>query len=193
MFLSISMVTPLTPEFEPPINPDTGSFFYTPSIVNGLPWWAFKSIMMCIVPTVLLLVAIYKIPNEFPVDKKKIETEGYDPDLVELTKKEMMGKRESYDSTNELVRRRRSSISNSMRQLGLSSHHLASDKTEESTPFQQHLSSMVLKRYHEDTLMEDDNIDDDDETFTDMERPLEAVTESSDTKEEGAVGHVVEL
>jgi solute:Na+ symporter, SSS family len=120
MFFTISMATPWTAEFEPALD-TSGSgnvFLDPPTVINGLPWWAFKSLMMCIVPTVLLFVAIYKMPDEFPVDEVKIEQEGIDTDLVELTPEEM-GRRTSYDEPNVLILRRRSSIQQTMEELGI--------------------------------------------------------------------------
>lgn len=143
MLLVISLATPLTPESEPPLD-TTGSgnlFLTAPAVVNGLPWWAFKAIMLSIVPTVLLLIAIFQMPDEFPTDEKKIETEGIDVNVVELTRDEML-KRTSYDERNTLVQRRRSSISQTMEELGLNK------KTEEleftPTPRQRHLAALAM-------------------------------------------------
>jgi hypothetical protein len=116
-----SMVTPLTAELEPPLDTEgvTGSpYLYAPSVVNGIPWWAFKTIIMSIVPTAVLLVAINRMPDDFPVDEEKIEREGINVDLVEMTVEEM-NKRESYDATNTYIRQRRSSIAETMQELGL--------------------------------------------------------------------------
>lgn len=128
MLIVISMSTPLTPESEPPLSPSgTNVFLFAPAIVNGLPWWAFKSILLCIIPTVLLLIAIFKMPDEFPVDERKIETEGIDVNVVELTREEML-KRTSYDESNTSIRHRRSSISQTMDELGI--HQNSSIDTE---------------------------------------------------------------
>lgn len=151
MLFSISMVTPLVAQFEPPIN--DGVFAYAPSVIRGLPWWAFKIILLCIMPTIGLLVAIYFYPNEFPtIDEKVIETEGIDPDLVEMTPQEM-GRRSAYDETNILIHKRRSSISATMDELGIRSVAMDADGQEEgganrrmSTPSQQRLVSLVSAR-----------------------------------------------
>jgi len=120
MFYTISMCTPLTPEMEPPLDvsgSENGNvFLYSPAVYNGLPWWAFKVILMNIVPTVLLLVAIYKMPGEFAIDDIKLKKEGIDPNLVEMTHEEL-GHRSSYDETNTLIQLRRSSISQTMDEL----------------------------------------------------------------------------
>ena len=83
-----------------------------PTIENqeGIPWWAQKMIYMNILPFVILVIAVKNMPTSFPViDEEKIQKEGIDPDLVELTLHEK-GTRQSYDGTNVLVEQRRSSI-----------------------------------------------------------------------------------
>ena len=83
-----------------------------PTIENqeGIPWWAQKMIYMNILPFVILVVAVKNMPASFPViNEEKIQKEGIDPDLVELTLHEK-GTRQSYDGTNVLVEQRRSSI-----------------------------------------------------------------------------------
>ena len=64
-FLTITLVTPLTPENEPPLI-DGGSFLYPPAVIAGMPWWFLKLLMMGAISTLILLVAIYKTPNEYP-------------------------------------------------------------------------------------------------------------------------------
>ena len=82
-----------------------------PTIENqeGIPWWAQKMIYMNILPFVILVIAVKNMPTGFPVIDEKIQKEGIDPDLVELTLHEK-GMRQSYDGTNVLVEQRRSSI-----------------------------------------------------------------------------------
>ena len=136
------MCTPIVPGMEPPlITSETGQsiFAYEPDVVNGMPWWAFKTTLLCVIPTVLLLVAIMSAPNEFPAtEEEQIVASGddnadvddedaadddkikhivhfgnhhhLDASIVEMTKDEM-GRRTSYDETNEWIQRRRSSIS----------------------------------------------------------------------------------
>jgi hypothetical protein len=58
---------------------------------------------------VILVVAVKNMPTSFPIDEEKIQNEGIDPDLVELTLHEK-GMRQSYDGTNILVEQRRNSI-----------------------------------------------------------------------------------
>ena len=122
MFVALSMCTPLVPQYEPPYVSGEG-FLYPPVIVNGLPWWAFKIILLVLIPFLLLIYAIYQIPNAFPMDSDnelKLRTEGIsNVNLLPLTQKEM-GKRLSYDETNPLIYRRRATISNTMEQMGIS-------------------------------------------------------------------------
>lgn len=161
MVFAITMMTPMVPGLEPPISAD-GVFAYEPSVVNGLPWWAFKIIMFCLPPTVLLLYAIYQYPNEyFTPDEKKIETEGIDPDLVELTREEM-GRRTSYDEQNVLVQRRKSSIVATMEELGLTKEmDIEEEKATRrmSTPSQRKLVSLVSARRLENHNEQTDKID----------------------------------
>ena len=101
--------------------------------------------MLCIVPTLLLLVAIYKMPDEFPIDELKIEKEGIDPDLVEMTKEEL-GRRTVYDEQNELIHRRRSSISQEMHKLGLTeSNRRLMEQQFRPNPSQRHLAMLAMK------------------------------------------------
>jgi len=61
----ITMVTPLTPENEPPMLAD-GTLAWAPAVVAGLPWWFFKLLMISALSTLMLLVSIYNAPDEFP-------------------------------------------------------------------------------------------------------------------------------
>lgn len=64
-FFTITMVTPLTPENEPPLSVD-GVFAWTPALIRGLPWWYFKLLVISAMSTLILLFAIYKAPNDYP-------------------------------------------------------------------------------------------------------------------------------
>lgn len=67
-FISVSITTPLLAQLETPFvdNADgTSTFVYPPAIYNGLPWWAFKIILIFVFPYILLLIAIYQFPNDF--------------------------------------------------------------------------------------------------------------------------------
>ena len=72
-----------------------------------------------LVPFAIIAASVQNMPSAFPVDKEKIEKEGIDPELVELTLREK-GKRTSYDDTNLLIQSRRESISQIVQELGLS-------------------------------------------------------------------------
>jgi len=137
LLFSISLTTPLVPEFEPPLQAD-GTFAYQPAVVNGLPWWAFKVIVLSIVPYVMIFAIIAKIPDDYPHDEKGIEKHGIDPDVIELTPKEL-GHRTSYDSRNDLASRRQT-ITKTMAELGIA----GDDQVTEPTPGQRRLSALVL-------------------------------------------------
>lgn len=64
-FFTITMVTPLTPENEPPLSVD-GVFLWAPALIRGLPWWYFKLLMISAASTLILMFAIFKAPDEFP-------------------------------------------------------------------------------------------------------------------------------
>ena len=115
MFLLISFTTPLVLQLEPTINGDT--FLYPPAVVNGIPWWAFKIILLIVIPSTLLLAVIYQLPDDFPAENKdKIETEAVNVTLVPLTRTKM-GRRSSYNDQNILIRCCCSSIFTTMEQL----------------------------------------------------------------------------
>ena len=118
IFFTLSLTTPFVAEEEPAIA-DDGSFVSEPAIYRGLPWWAFKMIIMSIFPFLLVTITVLRMPDAFPMDEKRIAKEGIEPDAVEMTPKEM-GLRSSYDASNDLVARRRSTIKVQMDALGLS-------------------------------------------------------------------------
>lgn len=181
ILFAISMATPMTAEYEPPLT--DGVFSYAPAVFNGLPWWAFKIILMCIVPTVGLLGAIYFYPDDFPMkDEEVIEKEGIDPNLVELTPEEM-GRRSMYDEQNELIHRRRSSISATMEELGIA---IAANDDKPgamtrraSTPSQMKLVSLVSGRNME-TFAEGDALVVDDSSLNPKTAHLDGVEEPRD-------------
>ena len=157
MFVALSIVTPLTAQLQPPLDTEglTGNtFLYPPPVVNGLPWWAFKSLMMCLLTTLLLLGAIMRMPNDFPINETKIEKEGIDPDIVEMTMEEM-NTRTSYDSRNDLIHQRRSSIAQTMEELGF-----VDVKSEtmviEPTPSQRKLAALALQSSRRLGIVEND-------------------------------------
>eukprot|EP00804_Cyclotella_cryptica_P007116 CCRYP_014519-RA/>CCRYP_014519-RA protein AED:0.38 eAED:0.38 QI:182/1/1/1/1/1/2/59/302 len=145
MFFSISMLTPGVPEYEPPLDPNSGSFysFAPPATVNGIPWWAFKIILSGIVPFAILIVATKNMPNKFAVDAETIEKEGIDPDLVELTLREK-GRRTSYDERNISVSRRRSTISKAMDEVRMAAEHTKLEEDSETMRSRRRISALVM-------------------------------------------------
>ncbi len=157
MFVSLSLVTPLVAPTEPALLED-GTFSFLPAVVDGLPWWAFKAILMTLIPMLTLTFGIAKIPTGDPMeDEAALAKKGVDVDIVMLTPKEL-GRRTSYDETNTLVQRRRSSISTTMQEMGInrSAPEAAVDSSKASR-----LSSLVyaidLEDVLEDVDVEDEN------------------------------------
>ena len=118
LFLSLGLTTPLVAEGEPVIAED-GSFVTEPATIRGMPWWAFKILVLTIIPYLLVAITILRMPNSFPMDEKKIAKEGIEPAVVEMTPKEM-GVRSSYDARNDVIARRRNTIREEMASLGMS-------------------------------------------------------------------------
>ena len=114
---SVALVTPIAPELEPSLNQE-GMFAFPPATVNGLPWWAFKIIILAIIPTCLVARTVWMIPDDYPVDEKKIAEKGVDPDTLNMNSTEF-GRRTSYDEPNQLIRRRRSTLTEQMKDMGL--------------------------------------------------------------------------
>jgi len=169
MFVSMSLITPLTAPNQPPLDEDGVTFLVPPSVVGGIPWWAFKILLLCMIPCALLLKAIYAIPNEFPKEKEsKIAEKGVDVDLVQLTRKEM-GRRSSYDEANVLIQKRRSTISDYMVEMGIKNPGTAEDEDDnakvldvdddESSPALKRISSLVYARSLDHILEDGDNVD----------------------------------
>lgn len=121
LFATISLVTPFVAPGLPYDVADLGDV-----VTNGLPWWVIKMFSLAVLPTVILLIAMVRMPNqygrsEWHRDNSKSLTESIqetseDPDLIEMTPEEL-GHRTSYDSRNELVYRRRMQI---LQKLGIS-------------------------------------------------------------------------
>lgn len=108
---SVVMLTPLVPENEPVDPEDAAS-------VNGAPWWAFKIIVLSVVPTLITAYTVKLIPSDVTIDDERIFQEGIDPDIVELTAQEAAN-RASYDAPNLSIRKRRQSVHKQMQELGL--------------------------------------------------------------------------
>jgi len=147
LFFSISLTTPLTAEGEPAFV--DGAFLTPPATMRGIPWWAMKIVLLCIIPYSMVLITILRTPGTFPVDEKKIEKDGIDPDVVELTPKEM-GRRMSYDQQNDLLHRRRSTIRAKMSELGLSAEMARDVEDEPPNEGRHRLSLLVLGKLPSD-------------------------------------------
>ena len=59
------------------------------------------------------------MPNEYPFDEDKIDREGVNPEVLELTMKELAF-RSHFDEPNESILKRRSIVGEKMEALGLS-------------------------------------------------------------------------
>ncbi|CAB9516352.1 Sodium/proline symporter [Seminavis robusta] len=120
MLFSVSLVTPLVPAGIPTSSTEDAV------VVNGLPWWAFKALLLCIVPYAMSLYAVLRMPNKFPslAEDSVLEQPGLiiDPDLVDMSNEEM-GRRGSYDEPNTMASQRRSSIRKSLQGLGMVGSH----------------------------------------------------------------------
>ena len=162
-FLSVSVITPLVAEGQPVINADTGEFVSDPPIVRGIPWWFLKQTLLTVVPYVVLLKLIYDVPNEYEYDEEKIDREGIDVEVLELTPNEL-NFRVSFDSRNESVLRRRSAISTKMEALGLSTS--VTKKSLRDLPESSRLSFVIRKEKEASNVvgpndqLEDSNEDD---------------------------------
>ena len=155
MFVSLSYVTPLLAPNEPPLL--DGLLFVLPAVVDGLPWWAFKGILQTVIPMLVLLFAISKIPTNFPIeDEATLAKKGVDVDTVMLTPKEL-GRRISYDAPNTLVQRRRSSISDTMSEMGIKYSKSPETAVEEPSSNQKRLSSLVYSSDLQDVIEELDD------------------------------------
>ena len=105
MFFVISFMSPI-------VAPGLPEDIEDVTVINGIPWWVFKMLLIGIVPSSLLLIALRGMPNEYP---GKDSTKEEDPHIMELTKEEL-GHRTVYDSQNELVARRRREV---LKRLGM--------------------------------------------------------------------------
>lgn len=68
LFCIITLTIPIAPPSQPPMTTIDGvlSFVTPPSIVRGIPWWAMKLIIICIIPYVMIVSTILRVPREFP-------------------------------------------------------------------------------------------------------------------------------
>mmetsp|Transcript_16621 Transcript_16621/g.47863 ORF Transcript_16621/g.47863 Transcript_16621/m.47863 type:complete len:388 (-) Transcript_16621:1184-2347(-) len=114
MFAMTLLMCPMVPPDQPPLD-EGGMLAFPPGVVNGIPSWAFKVILMSALTTVFLLMSIRTIPDEFPKDEELAAGgETPDPNVMELTEAEM-GMRFSFDASNRASMERRISASTSIR------------------------------------------------------------------------------
>jgi hypothetical protein len=130
-FTILTFATPIVAELLPPIPADITQYF--PGTVNGMPWWAFKALMVSLIAYTMNAIMIYQLPDEYPTnDPAKIGKEGIDLSLVELTVPEM-GRRTSYDERNDLIAHRRSTISRTMQDMGICVEEEEDEEQEDGT------------------------------------------------------------
>ena len=121
-----------------------------PSLVSSCIFNLVKQILLAVVPYAALLKIIWDMPDGYPFNDKKIDTEGMvrhydrslviylcascsstrqltlsfkDPNLLELTAQEM-NFRSSFDAPNESIARRRSTLTLRMEAMGISTSQL---------------------------------------------------------------------
>jgi solute:Na+ symporter, SSS family len=70
IFALVCFITPLTPQLEPPLDED-GQLLYRPATIHGLPWWAFKIIMVCLLATLMVMYTIFRGPISFNISDDK--------------------------------------------------------------------------------------------------------------------------
>jgi len=99
LLLSVSM-TPFGVGGIPPLS-EEGFLEYAPSLIRGIPAWAFSIIMYSVFTTTILLGILWYYPNEFLSNNSNPHTDN-------LTKVEL-SQRSSYDASNEQAALRRSS------------------------------------------------------------------------------------
>ncbi|KAL7547136.1 hypothetical protein ACHAWF_010458 [Thalassiosira exigua] len=157
LLLTFSLTAPMTAGSQPPLT-DDGVFATPVATFRGLPWWAFKIILMSILPYAVMMLGLWHTSSEFPADEASIGKVGIDPDIVELTPKEM-GRRRSYDERNLLAIDRRSSIRSRMSELGISVDPSVLDDTETDALIQSRkcLSSVVLGKI--EMFLEEEDVD----------------------------------
>eukprot|EP00578_Thalassiosira_sp_NH16_P011569 CAMPEP_0181121150 /NCGR_PEP_ID=MMETSP1071-20121207/24574_1 /TAXON_ID=35127 /ORGANISM="Thalassiosira sp., Strain NH16" /LENGTH=730 /DNA_ID=CAMNT_0023205929 /DNA_START=48 /DNA_END=2240 /DNA_ORIENTATION=- len=147
-FVLVTIITPIVAEGQPVINADTGQFVTDPPVVRGLPWWFFKQILITIIPYIALLKIIWDMPNEYPFDEEKVDKDGINAELLELTPIEM-NFRSNFDAPNESILRRRSTVSIKMEALGLSSRKVVHEDAIDLVPNESRLSFIIRKEEFE--------------------------------------------
>ena len=74
-----------------------------------MPWWAFKSLMLIIVNSLVTIPMVAAIPDTFPLDEDQLFRSGLNADAVELEPEEKGG-RAGYDQPNFEAESRRELI-----------------------------------------------------------------------------------
>lgn len=69
MLVTMSLATPMVPEKQPPFLAD-GTLAYPPTRVFGIPWFAWKTILISVISSVFLLIEIYRMPTTFGPEKE---------------------------------------------------------------------------------------------------------------------------
>jgi hypothetical protein len=92
--------SPFVPASDPQFN-ELGLFVSPPSVVRGIPWWAWKIIILSATFTGIVMYTIYNMPNVFYTNEMSI-----DPELVEMKVEELTG-RHHYDERNKAIYQRR--------------------------------------------------------------------------------------
>jgi len=107
MIFSISKISPLTPACRPPLESD-GTFAHPPTVINGLPWWAMKMILLAIIPTVALMLVVWVFPL-FDCDPESLRNQDVDLDIVPMIQTEIYYRR-CFDERNKPLHRRKKHI-----------------------------------------------------------------------------------
>jgi hypothetical protein len=153
-FVAVSICTPWLAEGQPALTDDTSvaTFPYTnlPPVIRGLPYWFFKQILLSTVPYLMTFYVLWNMPSVFPFNEKKIDTEGIDPDIIEMTPEEM-NVRPGFDVANESIKSRRSLVGAKMEELGIS----LKKELQARPPMEKRLSSVVLGKITENKLSDD--------------------------------------
>lgn len=144
-FVAVSICTPWLAENQPALTDDTSvaTFPYTnyPPVIRGLPYWFFKQILLSTVPYLITFYVLWYMPNVYPFNEKKIDMEGIDPDIIEMTPEEM-NVRPGFNVANESIKSRRSLVVAKMEELGIS----LKKELQPRPPMEKRLSSVILAR-----------------------------------------------
>lgn len=153
LFVSASICTPWLAEGQPSLTEDTSiaTYPYTsdPVAIRGVPYWFFKQILLTIIPYSMAFYVVWNMPNVYPFNEKKVDTEGINPDVIEMTAEEL-NVRPGFDVANESIKSRRSLVSSKMEEMGISlKKELEEEDTQARPPMEKRLSSVVLGKIFE--------------------------------------------